>query len=72
MGHLSSLDPLHIYFFKGNIMDQLFINGTMMGLPYLMAWNLFEGLILMFQVSRKKMEVKNLILAVQASFIADL
>ena len=35
-------------------MDQLFINGTMMGLPYLMAWNLFECLILMFQVSRKK------------------
>ena len=53
-------------------MDQLFINGTMMGLPYLMAWNLFECLILMFQVSRKKMEVKNLILAVQTSFFADL
>ena len=54
------------------ILDQLFINGTMMGLPYLMAWNLFECLILMFQVSRKKMEVKNLILAVQTSFFADL
>ena len=53
-------------------MDQLFINGTMMGLPYLMAWNLFECLIIMFQVSRKEKEVKNLILAVQASFLADL
>ena len=35
-------------------MDQLFINGTMMGLPYLMALHLFECLILMFQVSREK------------------
>ena len=53
-------------------MDQLFINGTMMALPYLMAWNLFECLILMFQVSRKKNGSKESVLAVQTSFFADL